>query len=271
MKSSITQSMIKEVEEYIDGKFCGLVLKARWIDGLAVDISTEAMKLGSYFEYKLSGALPKDGKIPEAKYTGRGQLAADYARVDDYAAKIRMVIFDMRFKIEAKGMLIEKDDPEDSGLKWCGTIDLRLRAYKKVVFDNGMVIKKGQTIIVDVKYSGLLDDRWNKHGWQLADSEVQREYHGTQAKQYHYIGEDPFFFLVVSSGTKFDYRFLYIKISQEALVEHRQRGKRALARLKLEAEIGFKPHPEYKRCNACPLRHDCEHRHEFAQPEIIEI
>lgn len=60
----ISQSLIKHVNAFSNGDFCGLLLKHIWIDGGKMPAS-DAMKLGQYFEYKATGALTYHGEIPE--------------------------------------------------------------------------------------------------------------------------------------------------------------------------------------------------------------
>ena len=62
----ITQSILKNMRDYIDGKECGLLFKARYVDGLRTP-STKSQALGNWFEYKCTGALnPYDPTVPEA-------------------------------------------------------------------------------------------------------------------------------------------------------------------------------------------------------------
>jgi hypothetical protein len=61
----ISQSFIKSLYEYKRGDLCGLQFKAQYIDGVEFP-SSDAMKLGQWFEYMCTGQTTKFGHIPEA-------------------------------------------------------------------------------------------------------------------------------------------------------------------------------------------------------------
>src|SRR5688572_6299765 len=66
----VTQSLIKEVKRYLKKELCGYVLKAKYVDmTFPFDgDDSPAKKLGRYFEYILTGAIPRNGLKPEAEY-----------------------------------------------------------------------------------------------------------------------------------------------------------------------------------------------------------
>ena len=53
----ISQSFMKSFAEYKVKEECGLVVKAKYLDGIQ-SVPTKAMKLGQYFEYMATGGLP---------------------------------------------------------------------------------------------------------------------------------------------------------------------------------------------------------------------
>src|SRR5688500_15849631 len=107
MLKRITQSFIKDMREYLEpgSDMCGRLIEWRWIQDKELP-PTEAMKLGSYFEYCLTGALPKNKQIPIPDRTQKGQLTADYQRasnnaqrVKEYLAKMGLVIVKVSVKL----------------------------------------------------------------------------------------------------------------------------------------------------------------------------
>ena len=67
----ISQSFLKDYNDYKGKNLCGLQLKAKHFD--KVDFPTsEAMDLGNYFEYMATGSLPRNGKVPEPRLSYAG-------------------------------------------------------------------------------------------------------------------------------------------------------------------------------------------------------
>jgi hypothetical protein len=62
----VSQSLIKGFTDYKMEKECGLLFKAKYLDGLQTPPSA-TQKLGQFFEYLSTGALPKGGVAPECE------------------------------------------------------------------------------------------------------------------------------------------------------------------------------------------------------------
>lgn len=276
MVETISQSMIKDVRNYMDGQECGHLVRVKWIDGKLLDNSTASMRLGCYFEYILTGALPKDGKIPQPEYmasvvkknggavTGLKieDMYEPYRRAHEAANRVKQYLQIMGLELVKAGFKIRKGRFE-------GTIDAIFKATKKIVMADGHVIKKGEQIAVDIKYSGLIEDKWSIHGWQW--SPHQKRYHGTQAKQYHFLTGLPLYFLVVSSSKEFDVKFFRTHIDEHAVEAHISEGNNMREKLDFYNSIGFEPRPELKRCMDCPLFEGCKDRHEFPSAELVDL
>ena len=103
----ISQSFIKSLYEYKRGDLCGLQFKAQYIDGIEFP-SSDAMKLGQWFEYMCTGQTTKFGHIPEAdrlkpkKATKKEIEAAEkkvLAMAVDLSTRRRKSSVDLRKKI----------------------------------------------------------------------------------------------------------------------------------------------------------------------------
>jgi hypothetical protein len=259
----ITQSFMKDMLAYKAKEECGHLIEHKWIKGKLLP-GSEIMRLGTYFEYISFDTLPKDGAIPKAEYTSTGKMSADYARAHDNSRVLLDWIKRMGFVVIGKGKKYERDGYE-------GTIDLLVQCTKTITFADGYVLKKGTIIVIDVKYSGVLDDSWSRHGWMW--SPIQREYHGIQAKQYHYITELPFFFLVKDSSPKgiLNVKFFRVTINDNEMAKHLDSGRILKDMLILEQKIGFTPYPSVYKCAKCPLKATCKDKHEFPHPQLIEL
>lgn len=276
---------MKAVREYIDGGGCGVMLREQYINGRIFDTASAAMRLGMYFEYILTGAKPKDGKVPEAVYmiskikANKGTTVG--LGVADMYEPYRMAHENRDKVLEQWGnMGLEIFDPlKSKGLtagvrltkgRYEGTIDVPLVAVRDIEFADGFKLKKGDVIIVDIKYSGLADDKWSVHGWQWTPD--QKRYHGTQAKQYHFLTGLPMFFMIVDPGGKYVKWFRCV-IDQAAIQRHIEEGNQLYKRLvDLHTDDVLEPRPEYNKCQACPLLSEgCSHAHWFPHPIEINL
>jgi len=181
-------------KRYLAGELCGHLITHCWVNGHLLP-SSKAMKVGSFFEFCLSGALPKDGQIPVPDMMADGKkMKEPYRKASNDAKYVKKLLSDMGLKIIQISHKLTRGRFE-------GTVDLVCVAERDIVSADGFVIKAGQWVIVDLKYSGLIDDNWNDMGWVFKDK--QKEYHKIQAIQYHYISKNlPFLFLVTDSSHK---------------------------------------------------------------------
>ena len=71
MDKKISQSFLKDYNEYKGKNLCGVQLKAKHFDNVQFP-SSEAMDLGNYFEYMATGSLPRNGIVPEPRLSYAG-------------------------------------------------------------------------------------------------------------------------------------------------------------------------------------------------------
>jgi hypothetical protein len=267
-----TQSFHKDMIAYLAGNECGNLIEAKYVYGKLFEPSKD-QALGQYFEYELAKrygleALPKDGKVPQAEMMASGKdKMAPYRLADVNVQRVVNYLLEMGLNPIMAGIKLTKGNRE-------GTIDLVCEATKKAIIkvsNTGEVIKlkKGDRIVIDVKYSGLIEKGFQDFGWDLLNNPKQREYHGIQAKQYHYISSLPFFFLVVSSKNDVDIRFFYVSISEQAIEAHIKEGNELIERFEYEKSIGFQARPEVGKCSECPLKVNC--RDKSTVPDAIQI
>lgn len=265
MIKRITQSFLKSFQDYESGEECGNIIKHQFVDEKLIERDSDAMAEGCYFEYKLTGALPKDGKVPEAKQTKTG-FAMEYMRAAHNAEVVKKLLFELwGLKLIKVGKKITKGKHE-------GTIDILVEATKPM---NGWMI--GDKFVIDIKYSGLLYDKWEKHGWMW--SNIQKSYHGTQAKQYSYITGLPFYFLVVGNKNLLkdgvwqptDIKLFSVPIDEHMMQTHVDHSVHLFEKFQLLGADGLEARPSYSKCNKCPLRETCDDRHDWPHPVVVDL
>lgn len=263
----ISQSLIKDLKKYFSGQECGNLITYKWVDGNLLP-PTKAMLIGQYVEFLITGVLPKDGKIPQPEYQKDGKtLYADWRKAYDHAMRAKDVLKDMGIEFVSVGKRLTKGRHE-------GTIDIIARATKDIQLQNGHKIKAGEMFVIDIKYSGLLDDKYNVMGWVM--TEDQMLYHGVQATEYHFITDLPFTYFVIGANgtletTTTDIKFFLMHISEQKVKDHLAEANDLMEKFEFEKKIGFEARPEYNRCCKCPIREGCKDRMTVPQIEIVEI
>lgn len=268
----ISQSTIKAVRDYLKKKLCGVVLEAKYIFNTFPEDGDDsaAKKLGRYFEFILSGSLGRGHTIPEPEYKKTfldkikrspvPELAKKNAKLSDmtkpyqlaHKNAARVKAYFVRMKIEILRVNVTFEDPDKEGIK--GTIDIIARY-------------NGRIIVIDVKYSGLIHDKWNELGWQWTPA--QRKFHGTQAVQYHKLTGYDFFFLVVSSENEFDILFDEIFIGTLDKEQHTDEVILTRKTISFIKDFGAVPYPELVRCSKCAIREGCAFK--ITEPQARSI
>lgn len=256
----ISQSLIKAVDNYTNRlkddkeRLCGLLLKAQYIDHSVESKPSDAMKEGIYFEYLATGALPKSGVVPEAETTARGFIKEAYLRAQKAAELFKKIISGYKIKILKVGYFLA--DEEKSGV-----VDIYAEWDGKKVF-------------IDLKYSGLLDDRWNEMGWDtesLSDKKmmIQGVHYKVLAEDILSIPDIPFYYFVFNSKDPDDVKIILQEVDPDKINTHREIISNVKNFLDAEMQRGFKAIPHYRKCVKCPLFENCDYKHTLPTIEKI--
>jgi len=257
-KRKITQSLMKDFSDYLLGKECGLIIKAKYFDGVEFP-STDAMKLGHYFEYMATKQLPKYGEKPEPvkvyKETAKEDFSTDYKRANESALYFKKLIKEKNIEIISTGKTITSGIME-------GTQDILANV-------------DGRRAIIDLKYSGLIDNLWSPMGWH-EDSLAENEGHMIQAVHYTLLeklesnADVDFYFWVFNSKIPDDMRIYQIIIEDSRFDMHLHSVYETKKRITNIAKTNsWKAHPSPLKCSSCPLVKYC--RHKKLIPEAIKI
>lgn len=255
---AISQSLMKDLQSYMVGEECGLLLKAKYLDNVETQ-SSEAMLLGQYFEYMATGQVPRNGEIPEPKVVYKGKpnekLSEPYQRAYMSALYCKTLFQAMGIEVLSTGEKISYD-------KASGTTDVRAKW-------------NGRNCIIDLKYSGLLDNKWDERGWSF-DTLEQKDKLLIQAVHYKYIEENrlgeevDFYFFLFSSSNPNDVRIAKIEIEPIKMELHKENLSRAynIWNKMIETD-SFKAHGNLAKCSECPINETCPSR--VILPEIKTI
>jgi len=247
--TKVSQSLMKSLQKYFLKQECGLILKAMYVENKDL-YKSEAMLLGQYFEYVATGQLPKFGNVPQAKKVYEGtpkeKLSESYQRAYQSAQYCKVLIDKMGIEILSTGETIEHNDAK-------GTLDIKAR------WD-------GRLSIIDLKYSGLLDNKWDERGWEF-NTLNEKDQLMIQSVHYKYIAEalyeEPvdFYFFLFSSTNPSDVRVAKIEVDPMKTLKHIEDIKLAKQMWQKMVETNnFKPRPSLLKCSTCPLNENCESR-----------
>ena len=246
---NISQSFLKEFAEYKSGNTCGLQVKAKYIDGIKFP-SSDVMQVGNYFEFMATGCLPRTGEIPAPemvyKGTAKEKLATDYERANASAEFFKKVVKELDIEILETGKVITKDNRT-------GILDIVAK------FQNRLCV-------IDLKYSGLLEDKWNEMGWETEslpykDNLMIQAVHYTMllAEVCEVDYEDiDFYFFIFNSKDPEDAKIIKINIDPDVYESHMQAVDKVYEEVVLNNH-NFRPYPSLKLCKSCPLT-DCKHK-----------
>jgi hypothetical protein len=143
---NISQSLIKNIWAYLYEGACGVQLRDVDILYKYDKESTDAMKNGNYFEYLSTGQLLRDGSVPEAAVTTKGVLTAEAKRAHSQSKNLVRTMHAHGFEVTDAGVTITHGD-------------------LKVVIDALVTTPTHEEAILDLKFSGLLGDKWHPMGW----------------------------------------------------------------------------------------------------------
>lgn len=291
-KIKITQSMMKEFHDYYHGNQCGLIFHEKYINkNYDLFKPSEAQAAGNWFEYMCIGATTKSSKIPQPEKTQKGDFTALYKRMEVQVKNFKAFMsyygieqLEVQSKWEVGETILEIDGDKGEKIPYTidgleGTLDLLCRAKIdiKAVFeikdDNGkvievkdeVVIKAGQIFILDIKTTGLLDDKWNSYGWDLSslhnkDKLIRQPIHYKFLSYLKYGESYPFLFLLFSSTNDYDFRSILFNIDEDThFEEHKKFIIWTHKWLKYTLKKGFEARPDVLRCHDCPLKVGCKY------------
>jgi hypothetical protein len=247
MITTISQSLMKAYQKYLIKAECGLRLKALYIDNTHRSVPSDAMQLGKWFEYCATGSTGRDG-TPEPERTVKGQLTADYARAEMQANY---------FKVFCKGLGIEilHVNKHVQLEHLTGTLDIVAKWNDR-------------TVTIDLKYSGLMDNKWDEMGWEI-ETLADKDHHMVQARHYTAISGTPFYFWVWHPKQEMVNKLIEVKIDPESIEKHKEQAQNMINALNMDIALGLKARPELMRCAKCELFESCDKKALLPEVETV--
>jgi hypothetical protein len=257
-KVNISQSLIKNIWAYMYEGACGVQLRDVDILYKYDKELTDAMKSGNYFEYLSTGQKQRDGSVPEAVVTTKGVLTADSKRAVKQAANFTKMLHAHGIEVTDTGAVITHDD-------------------LKIIVDAMVTTPVHEEAILDIKFSGLLGNKWEPMGW-TEESYAYKHKLTIQPIFYKYVYwkekglfDVPFFYAIHSSKNENDYDMWEINIPNfEAVVEELEKEIKVI-RSFLGGIDELQARPEMKRCAKCAMFNTCVYKVEVPSIKRVSL
>ena len=258
----LSQSLVKSLFNYMNDKECGLKIEAQYINGENFP-SNEVQELGNYFEFICTGQLPRDGHTPTPNLLKSGKPTTAYQRMDKQKENFERIMKSYNLEVEQTGFAFT--NPKYSGIADIIALDKNIKSKD---------INK-QRIIIDLKTSGLINDKWSPYGW--ADESIEEKWdlliqavHYKMLAKYEWGIEDiPFYFMIFSNKNEVECKIFEINIDEATRMQHFQNLEKVKKYLDLCIKEGWKAKPELMRCDVCPMNKGCLYQLEV--PKIQKV
>ncbi len=304
----LSQSTFKDYLMFRKREMCGEVFRLKNLlkDPRFERQDTEEMKAGRYFEMLATGYVnPKEGEVQPERYkvaterAKKGDLkpafenakkqAENFFKVlEGYGMEIvcrGKMVYDKRRRIRGLIDVIAKLPNEEGwGLfmgrayNFDGMKVMTIPPYESCIYVDDDGVEHHGCIIIDLKYSGLLHNRWVEGGWE-SGMVAEDASHRIQALTYSAMLNLPFFYLVFSSKNT-EVLFFRMEPRNDTKNLHMKAMGEALNMILVTEELGdFTDHrdgnlvyfPSYNRCLECPLAETCKHYERIPKPQLEYI
>lgn len=260
----ISQSLLKSLRKVIEKELCPKRFYHTVITNQAEEKSGDAMLAGQRFEYELTGAPNRDNRIPDQILTKKTkQISTEQVRISNNAEAGKETL-------KRLGLLKESNQ-------------YQVRVSTKCLeghFDLLIFLDAGGGIVVDIKYSGLMDEgtKYNPLSW-YPKTVHEKFSHRVQALHYLLLARTlpevqdlaRFMFLVFDSrtGHEGEYRVFEIEPTEEAMNQHKWLilGMVEQFQNMLNGKE-FTALPSYDQCKNCPVL-NCKEKQEW--PEVVKV
>jgi len=258
----ISQSLIKSLYKYKMDEECGIKIQEQFVNKKLFPPS-DVQQLGIYFEYIATNQLPKSNEVPLPKELKNGKLTTPYARMEAQKENYIKLMERLNFSVESTGY--EFNNPKYSGVADIIALDNNIKSkdvYKK-------------RIIIDLKTSGLLNDKWSEYGW--ADESIEEKdnlliqaIHYKMLANYEWgIKDIPFYFFIFSNKNDWEYKVFKVNVDEMTYKQHYNSLQNIKTYLDEQLKIGFKAKPSLTRCHSCSINESCMYSVDI--PKIQEV
>jgi hypothetical protein len=249
----LSPPLVKELYKYKIKEECGLRVEEKYVSKNVEFPLSELEELQTYFQYKCTNQLPLNGRVPIPVTIKTGKSSIDYQRIDSQVENFNLLMTRMNLTIEKAGFAFSNN-------KFSGITDI-------IAQDNNIkskdVMKK--RIIISLKISELLNDKWNALGWanesiKDKDELLFEAIHYKLLARYEWgIDDIPFYFMVFSKKNEWEYKIFKVNVDEETIQQHYSNLLNIKKFLDNTMSNGWIPYPKFSVCRECLLADTCKH------------
>lgn len=251
-KPNLSQSLLKAYVDYYDENTngCGVELRKRFFEKIPTP-SSDAQKLGIYFEYMATGYHQENQPLPVAEIVYKGmpkeKMSVEYERATKSAMLFKEMISQHNIEIIKYGEYMcyeECSGISDIYAKW-----------------------NGEDCIIDVKYTALFDDKFSEYGWHTESLPfkskllLQPIHYKWLIRKLKGIEDIPFYFFIFSSKDPEKVKIIKVNIQEEHINLH---DEITIEKMKKYITFHFnnpsklEARPSYLKCKQCSYFDNCE-------------
>lgn len=245
-------SMLRSFNEYLRGSYCGLLFKALYIEKSVSIEATDAMRAGQYLEYILTGATLRDGSAPEPELTKAGKMTAMYERMHEYVPLWQKIL---------KQSGIIPDSIQTSVLMQTEIAGYTLKGIADVVAKTVL----DEIVIIDIKSSGFIRNKWEDYGWEELEKKRQL---WSQLAMYDFLHEKTFsikanrLLFAVFNPSGYDARLFNVNITNRDVADYERHYTAQIENCENEIQFAdetfWRQSRDFRQCMNCPLRESCD-------------
>ena len=262
-KIKTSQTILNTYEKYLAGEECGEYLKLVFIEEKCESRKSVPMAMGERFEYEALGNRNRKGNIPEAFMNMNGSVSAKQKGITVQSTNFREWMIKNNYRIisKAQGMSLEFDEFFLTGIA------------------DAIIERDGEYIIMDLKYSGNLNNKDSEWGWH-PETLLSHKGKIRQMIIYLYLLNhvefkekkiNKFIFYVASSSDENQFVPFEIVVSDEAIEREMNDIIELAKQLSFEYEIGLTARPTMGRCQECPAKDICTKKGETQSTLILNF
>lgn len=302
--NALDKIMIGAEEPFDSPELCGEYVKRVIIRKEAKSESGPAAILGYFFEWLVTGNEPDDPKwrVPDF-YSGKKTEenvsfwydleVPDLNSPDglpDEVLKMRTILKAGHANAITQAA-VARDHLKRSGFKnFESDVTITMKdevtgANIKIIIDILCEDETGHPVIIDTKFTSLIDDKWSDYGWAYSSLHKKRNLL-RQPEMYVYVflkktGILPDFYFYIADAKSSVKRRMYQIIVDDWIVEKMEGGRGKAGEIAfywdsmvdMVTRDSFEPLPRPERCAKCPLFSEkmCTFATQFPPTNIIRI
>ena len=248
---NISNSMLQAFLDCLNEKACFYEFYHRYVLKDYTPEPTPAMRLGIWFEYMCTGALPRSGVAPTPVTLKNGKLAADYERMLAQVENFKKIVDVYNINIVEVSKEIVHEKIKGILDIWCEIDEM--------------------PSIIDLKATGQIGNKWEVYGWD--ERNFQFSNHILQPAIYKYLIyktlgiEDVTFYYLVFSTKNTDILFWEVKYLDfdEMCLQVEDLANRLDEFIQNSDESSYTPICDYKVCQKCEM--NCFYRQDIPKIE----